>query len=84
MRKIANKEKYGHLIKENNGVFYVKPISKKKTITVLCPYCDEVHSHGIVYGHRAAHCKSCSNNKGYFIVPDFDDATLLKYNPGLL
>jgi hypothetical protein len=41
----------------------------KRTFTILCPYCGEIHTHGAgedgkLYGHRVAHCYQNGNNIG--------------------
>ena len=37
---------------------------KGSKLTEPCPYCDELHTHGIGEGHRVAHCVNAYNRRG--------------------
>jgi hypothetical protein len=74
-RRINNVRKYDHTLKEINDEYYVIPIKEKKGIvTIFCPHCMELHTHGTGYGHRQAHCEDpdVDNRAGYTIVQSFD------------
>lgn len=74
-----NKTIYCNYVLLKNGINYVRPINVSKTFSILCPYCFEIHHHGIKYGHRVSHCKKIIKNSGYVIVPNFEDKTIRKY-----
>ena len=44
-------------------IFQLKPFFQKNNkYYVVCPHCNEIHSHGAVEGHRVAHCTYLSKN----------------------
>jgi len=40
-------------------------------LNITCPYCGKIHTHGLGYGHRVAHCYKPmrDNSMGYNLVP---------------
>ena len=40
---------------------------KGSKVTDPCPYCDELHIHGIGEGHRVAHCVDAYDRRGDII-----------------
>lgn len=58
---------------KKNGVYPIFIMSKKGVFT--CPLCGKENQHGLVSGHRVAHCNCYPH--GYFVAISREDAQRL-------
>ena len=68
----ALKVKDNRTILNNENVYEVYPIaSDSKRVYVICPYCNEIHIHGLnketIPGYRMPFCESHVKNKSYYV-----------------
>lgn len=66
---------------DGDPIFKISAARKGESLVFRCPFCGEVHTHGIGNGHRVAHCinRTMLNRKGYELVEatDWRDAGIV-------
>ena len=70
------------IVKDDIAIPVVKANNEGKIGHIICPYCDQKHTHGNTndLSHRISHCDSKDDKYKMYIVNDFQSYELKRIN----